>query len=152
MYRIVLCANKTRLSRDSPEDFWSCYPLQSVHGRVTMDFITCLPKSDSYGNVMVVANRFSKYALFMPTSQVVQPRKLPSCSLKMWWSIGAYRGILSVIEIPAFLETFGELSDILGTELHFSTSFHPQTNRQIEWINTLLECYLTHYVSADQKD
>nr|XP_004231658.1 uncharacterized protein LOC101251732 [Solanum lycopersicum] len=37
-------------------------------------------------------------------------------------------------------------------ELHFSISFHPQTDGQTERINTLLECYLRHYVSANQKD
>ena len=31
---------------------------------VTMDFITCLPNSEGFGTIMVVVDRFSKYATF----------------------------------------------------------------------------------------
>ncbi|XP_016486286.2 uncharacterized protein LOC107806614 [Nicotiana tabacum] len=41
---------------------------------VTMDFITCLPKSGGYSTIMVVVDRFSKYATFMPAS--------PGCTAK----------------------------------------------------------------------
>ncbi|CAM8940728.1 unnamed protein product [Rhodiola kirilowii] len=33
-----------------------------------MDFITCLPKSDGFGSIIVVVDRFSKYATFMAAS------------------------------------------------------------------------------------
>ena len=54
---------------------------------------------------------------------------------------------------PRFTGSFWrELFSLLGSELQFSTSFHPQTDGQTERINALLECYLRHYVSANQKD
>lgn len=38
----------------------------------------------------------------------------------------------------------------LGTQLHFSTTYHPQTSDQIEHLNVMLEEYLRHYVLAKQ--
>ncbi|KAK9045165.1 hypothetical protein V6N11_059054 [Hibiscus sabdariffa] len=35
---------------------------------VSMDFITCLPKSDGFGSIIVVVDRFSKYATFIAAS------------------------------------------------------------------------------------
>ena len=40
----------------------------------------------------------------------------------------------------------------MGSELNFFTSFHPQRDGQIERVNALLEIYLRHYVSANQRD
>ena len=34
---------------------------------VSMDFITGFPKVESFGSVLVVVGRFSKYAVFIPT-------------------------------------------------------------------------------------
>ena len=40
-----------------PEKPWQC---------VSMDFITGFPKVESFGSVLVVVDRFSKYAVFIP--------------------------------------------------------------------------------------
>ena len=54
---------------------------------------------------------------------------------------------------PRFTGKFWtELFKLMGSELHFSTSFHPQMNGQTERVNALLELYLRHFVSANQKD
>ena len=45
-----------------------------------------------------------------------------------------------------------ELFKLMGTELHFSTRFHPQTDGQMERVNALLELYLRNFVSANQTD
>ena len=54
---------------------------------------------------------------------------------------------------PCFTGKFWtELFKLMGSEFHFSTSFHPQTDGQTERENALLELYLRHFVSANQKD
>ena len=35
---------------------------------ISMEFITCLPKSERCGNIMVLVDRFSKYGIFIPVS------------------------------------------------------------------------------------
>ena len=40
----------------------------------------------------------------------------------------------------------------MGSELKFSTANHPQTDGQTERINVVLEDYLRHYVTTNQKN
>ena len=102
---------------------------------------------------MVVVDRFSKYATFIPTSadcKVDEAAHLFFKNVVKLW--GVPRNIISDRD-PRFTGKFWrELFKLLGTELNFSTSFHPQSDGQTERINALLELYLRHYVSAHQRD
>ncbi|KAL5775964.1 hypothetical protein ACOSP7_013524 [Xanthoceras sorbifolium] len=120
---------------------------------VTMDFISALPKSDGCGSIMVVVDRFSKYATFIaaPTDCTAeQAARLFLRDVVKYW--GVPRTIISDRD-PRFTGKFWtELFNLLGSKLHFSTSFHPQTDGQTERVNALLELYLRHFVSANQRD
>ena len=118
---------------------------------VTMDFISALPKSEGCGSIMVVVDRYSKYATFIaaPTDCKADEvaRLFVKHIIKLW---GVLKGIVSDRD-SCFIERFWtELFKMLGTDLKFSTSFHLQTDGQTERINSLLEMYLRHYVSAHQ--
>ena len=120
---------------------------------IIMDFITCLPNSEGCGTIMVVVDRFSKYVTFTTTTANCKAKEAARIFLQdvvKYWGIPKH--IISNRD-PRFTGSFWrELFSLLGSELHFSTNFHPQTDGQTKWINALLECYLRHYVSANQKD
>nr|CAN67852.1 hypothetical protein VITISV_020215 [Vitis vinifera] len=120
---------------------------------VTMDFIIGLPKSEDSGSIIVVVDRFSKYATFIaaPTDCTAEEttRLFLKHVLKYW---GLPKFIISDHDMRFTRKFWTELFKLMGSELHFSTSFHPQTDGQTERVNALLELYLRHFVSANQKD
>ncbi|RVW69256.1 Transposon Tf2-8 polyprotein [Vitis vinifera] len=120
---------------------------------VTMDFIIGLPKSEDNGSIIVVVDRFSKYATFIAAPTDCTAEETARLFLKhvvKYWGLPKY--IISDRD-PRFTGKFWtELFKLMGSELHFSTSFHPQTDGQTERVNALLELYLRHFVSANQRD
>ncbi|GKV33019.1 hypothetical protein SLEP1_g41575 [Rubroshorea leprosula] len=128
----------------APERPWEC---------VTMDFISALPRSEGCGSILVVVDRFSKYGTFIPAPRDCKAEEAARLFFKhvvKYW--GLPRTIISDRD-PRFTGKFWrELFKLMGSDLHFSTSFHPQTDGQTERVNALLELYLRHFVSANQHD
>ena len=120
---------------------------------VTMDFISALPTSEGCGSVIVVVDKFSKYATFIASPAdctAEQTAKLLFKHVVKYW--GLPRHIVSDRD-PRFTgKLWTELFKILGSKLHYSTSFHPQTDGQTERVNALLELYLRHFVGANQRN
>ena len=96
-----------------------------------MDFIVALPKSEGFGSIMVIMDRFTKYATFVPTSadcKVDEAARLFFKNVVKLW--GLPKSIISDRD-PRFTGKFWrELLKLLGTDLNFSTSFHPQSDGQ----------------------
>nr|GEW61427.1 Toll/interleukin-1 receptor (TIR) domain-containing protein [Tanacetum cinerariifolium] len=94
---------------------------------VSMNFITCLPKSKGGGSIIVVVDRFSKYGTFIATPPDVTADDTTKHFFK---NVVKYWGVSHVIvsdRDPRFIGGFWtELFKIMGTDLNFSTSFHPQ--------------------------
>lgn len=102
---------------------------------------------------MVVVDGFNKYATFIPVPDkfnVEDTARLFFRFIVKYWGIP--RSIVSDRDIRFTGKFWTELFRLLGTELNFSTSFHPQTDGQTERVNALLEMYLRYFVSANQKN
>ncbi|RVW43718.1 Transposon Tf2-11 polyprotein [Vitis vinifera] len=110
-------------------------------------------KSEDNGSIIVVVDRFSKYATFIAAPIDCTAEETTRLFLKhvvKYWGLPKY--IINDRD-PRFIGKFWtELFKLMGLELHFSTSFHPQTDGQTERLNDLLKLYLRHFVSANQKD
>ena len=120
---------------------------------ISMDFITGFPKVHDFKSIFVVVDRLSKYVVFIPAPDACPVEE----ATKLFFSnvvkhFGSPRDIVSDQDARFIGRFWVELFKLLGSELKFSTTNHPQTDGQTERINALLEEYLRHYVTATQKN
>jgi hypothetical protein len=110
---------------------------------ITMDFIDGLPMSEGCNTIMVVVDRFTKFAHFLPlrhpyTAQTVA-RVFVDSVVKLH---GMPRTIVSDRDRIFTSSFWKQLFEELGTKLKFTTAYHPQTDGQSERVNQCLEMFL----------
>ncbi|GJQ99604.1 hypothetical protein Tco_0522589 [Tanacetum coccineum] len=102
--------------------------------RITMDFITKLPRTPSgYDSIWVIVDRLTKSAHFILINEKYKMEKLTRLYLK---EIVCRHGVpVSIISDrdPRFASRFWRsLQKSLGTNLDMSTAYHPETDGQSE--------------------
>ncbi|GJR62229.1 putative reverse transcriptase domain-containing protein [Tanacetum coccineum] len=106
--------------------------------KITMDFITKLPKTSSgYDTIWVIVDRLIKSAHFLPTDTM---ERLTILNLKE--VVSRHRVPDSIISDcdSRFTSRFWQsLHKALGTRLDMSTAYHPHTDRQNETTNQTLK-------------
>ena len=95
--------------------------------------MTHLPDSKGSDSIMVVVDRASKMAHFVPTRDTAMAQEIGRLYFdKAVKHHGMQKNIISD-GVPKFTSHFWRaLWKKLGTELKMSTAFRPQTDRQIE--------------------
>jgi hypothetical protein len=119
---------------------------------ITMDFIEGLQLSEGANVILVVVDRFTKYAHFVPLkhpySAPVVPRVFVDSIIKLH---GMPHSITSDRD-AIFTSNFWKLLfQSLGTKLQFTTAYHPQTDGQSERVNQCLEMFLRCMVQDNPK-
>lgn len=108
-----------------------------------MDFVEGLPESKSKDFILVVVDRFTKYAHFIA---LAHPYTAATVASLFWKRIHSLHGIPESIVTDrdkVFVSNFWQaLFKLLGTQLHYSSAYHPQTDGQTERVNRCLENYL----------
>ncbi|GKA91973.1 reverse transcriptase domain-containing protein [Tanacetum coccineum] len=103
--------------------------------RITMDFITKLPKtSNGHDTIWVIIDRLTKSTHFIPTRETDSMETLTRLYIKEIVSLhGKPRSIKHKSVIIFFTSKFWQsLQSALGTKLDMSTAYHPETDGQSE--------------------
>ena len=98
---------------------------------VSMAFIEGLPKPASYNCILVVVDKFSKYAHFIPLSHPFTAFQVVIVYLQHVYKLhGLPKAMISDRDKIFTNNLWKELFKLLGTDLHMSSAYHPQSNGQ----------------------
>jgi transposase InsO family protein len=119
-----------------------------------MDLITDLPVTKhGYDAVVTFVDRLTQQVHFAPTTKTVTAAGLARVFRQtVYRHHGLPRVIISDRDDRFCSHFWKALFALVGTELRFSTAFHPQTDGQSERANRTLEQFLRHYISSRQDD
>ncbi|MBW0474124.1 hypothetical protein O181_013839 [Austropuccinia psidii MF-1] len=131
-------------------------PLQIPSGpwnSLSMEFITQFPLSRNLDSILVVVDRFSKMAIFVPTYSTITSLDLAQLFISHVFSKnGLPISIVSDRGSVLFSSFWTQLCQQLKISRDISNSFHPKADEQTERVNQILEQYLWMYVSYHQND
>jgi Integrase core domain/Integrase zinc binding domain len=110
---------------------------------LVMDFITGLPKSDGKDVIMVVVDKFTKFAHFIPLSHPYSAQDVTSVFFEHIYTLHRLPSSIISDRDPIFISKFWkELFRLFGIKHNLSTAYHPQSDGQTERMNQCLEQYL----------
>ena len=121
---------------------------------VSVDFITGLPETArGYDSIMVVVDRLTKMAHFMPTTSRATALDVADLFYRnVWCKHGLSLDIVSDRDPKFCSDVWKRLTELWPMSESMSTGFHPQTDGQTERMNRTLQQMLRNYVAPDQSD
>ena len=122
-------------------------PLQKIEipmwkwDEITMDFIEGLPKTPKgYNSIWVIVDRLTKVAHFIPVKSTFSAERLAEIYYQEVVRLhGVPASIISDRDSTFTSRFWKSLHELMGTQLKFSTAFHPQTDGQTERVNQVVE-------------
>lgn len=107
-----------------------------------MDFVEDLPRSHNYNCIMVVVDKFSKYAHFVPLAHPFTAFKVVMLFMEHIFKLhGLPKAIGSYRDKVFTSSLWQELFKLAGTKLKMSSAYYPQTDGETKRVNQCLEGY-----------
>uniref|UniRef100_A0A8C5MP91 Uncharacterized protein n=1 Tax=Leptobrachium leishanense TaxID=445787 RepID=A0A8C5MP91_9ANUR len=153
---VINCPTCIRMkaSRRRPQGLLQPLPVPSIPwSDIAMDFIVELPKSATYDTIMVVVDRFTKMAHFIPLVGLPTAAETASVFIR---EVFRLHGLPSTITTDRGTQFTARFWRAFCKGLHITqaltSAYHPQANGQTERTNGILEQYLRCYISYLQHD
>lgn len=143
MAKCLVC-QKSKYEAMSPAGLLQPLPIPKlIWEDLSMDFITCLPKSRGQSAIMVVVDRLSKYGHFVALKPPTMARLVADWFIREVVRLhGSPRSIVSNRELVFMSTYWKELLTQSGTQLKFSSAYHLEMDSQTEVLNRVVETYL----------
>lgn len=110
---------------------------------ITMDFIESLPKSAGRDTILVVIDKYTKFAHFIALQHPFSASQVAQTLLDNVFKLyGPITAIITYRDKIFTSQFWTELFKKLGTTSKLSTAYHPQTDGQSERLNQYVEMYL----------
>jgi hypothetical protein len=117
---------------------------------VALDFVEALPRVRGKSIILTVVDRFSKYCHFIP---LAHPYSAESVAQAFFAEIvrlhGVPQSMVSDRDVIFTSKFWKELMRLMGTDLHMTSAFHPQSDGQSEAANRVIIMYL-HCLTGDR--
>jgi len=118
-----------------------------------MDFIEGLPKSLGKSSILVVVDRLTKFAHFIPLTHPYSAKSVATVFVENIYRLYGLPNVIVSDRDSVFTSEFWrEFWSLQGTKLHFSTAFHSQTDDQSEVVSRCLETYLRCFCANKPHD
>lgn len=119
-------------------------------GMIQMDWTTGLPTSNGYDACLVVLDRLTKRARFIPTTDKIDAAGVASLLFDHIFSqFGLPRVIISDRDSKLTSDVWTALMEYMGVQHRLSTAHHQQTDGGSERTIRILKEALRHYVDKD---
>lgn len=120
---------------------------------ISMDFIEGLPVTQGKSAILVIVDKLSKYAHFLPLKHPYTAAMVADLYLTAIYKLhGMPAGIISDRD-PVFTSLFWqELFKKCKVKLQMSTAYHPQSDGQTEVVNRCVENYLRCMCTVQPKE
>jgi hypothetical protein len=117
-----------------PESAWSM---------ISLDFIEGLPKSQRFDTILVIIDKFTKYAHFLPLAHPFTTLSVAQVFVDNIYKLhGLPKAIISDRDKVFTSHLWQELFKLTDTTFNMSSSYHPQSDGQTERLNQCVETYL----------
>jgi len=122
-----------------PDQVWS---------DISLDFVVALPEVDGQDSILVVVDRLSKHAHFIPCHSTITAAKCAHLFMTHIYKLhGAPRTIVSDRDPKFVCEVWRVFTKCMGSQLCFTTANHPEADGQTERTNRTMLQYLRLYAS-----